>query len=68
VVTQAPDKTFIGRIDKEFDFLGYRFRENTLAVAEKTIFIAVNNIIRHAFYIKRKQKQTTPKRAVLLEN
>ena len=32
-----PDKTFIGRIEKGFDFLGYHFSPEGLSVAEKTV-------------------------------
>ena len=32
-----PGKTFIGRIEKGFDFLGYRFTPRSLTVARKTI-------------------------------
>jgi RNA-directed DNA polymerase len=32
-----PYKTFIGRIEKGFDFLGYHFSPEGLSVAEKTI-------------------------------
>jgi len=32
-----PDKTFIGKIDKGFDFLGYHFSPGGLTLAEKTI-------------------------------
>ena len=32
-----PDKTFIGRIEKGFDFLGYHFRPEALRVATATI-------------------------------
>jgi RNA-directed DNA polymerase len=35
-VRQHPDKTFIGRIDRRFDFLGYRFHPDRLTIAEKT--------------------------------
>ncbi len=31
-----PEKTFIGRIEKGFDFLGYHFRPGQLSVAQKT--------------------------------
>lgn len=31
-----PDKTFVGRAEKGFDFLGYRFTPGTLTVAVKT--------------------------------
>ncbi len=36
-VVQHPDKTFIGRIGRGFDFLGYWFDANGLGVAAKTI-------------------------------
>ena len=36
-VEQHPDKTFIGRIDKGFDFLGYHFSRQTLTMAAITI-------------------------------
>jgi hypothetical protein len=62
-LAQAPDKTFIGRIEKGFDFLGYRFGSPHLAVAEKTISNAVNNVIQ--LY---EQKQTAPERAVALDD
>ena len=32
-----PDKTFIGRIAKGFDFLGYRFSTGALKLAEATV-------------------------------
>ena len=32
-----PQKTFIGRIERGFDFLGYHFRPDRLSVAAKTI-------------------------------
>jgi hypothetical protein len=32
-----PDKTFIGRIEKGFDFLGYRLWPDRIAVAEATV-------------------------------
>ena len=32
-----PDKTFIGRIERGFDFLGYHFSPEGLSVAKKTI-------------------------------
>ena len=32
-----PDKTFIGRIERGFDFLGYHFSRAGLTVAAKTI-------------------------------
>jgi hypothetical protein len=36
-IEQAPDKTFIGKISKGFDFLGYHFDGKQLAVAAKTV-------------------------------
>jgi len=36
-VQKHPGKTFVGRINKGFDFLGYRFGEGPLGLAEKTI-------------------------------
>jgi RNA-directed DNA polymerase len=62
-VEQAPDKTFIGRIDKGFDFLGYRFGLPELGLAEKTISNAVNKV--RQLY---EQKQTAPKRAAMLDD
>lgn len=32
-----PDKTYIGKIDKGFDFLGYHFSPDGLSIAEKTL-------------------------------
>ncbi len=34
---QHPDKTFIGKAVRGFDFLGYSFRPGHLGVAEKTV-------------------------------
>ena len=62
-VAQAPDKTFIGRIEKGFDFLGYRFGLPDLTLAEKTITNAVNKV--RQLY---EQKQTAPKRAAMLDD
>jgi RNA-directed DNA polymerase len=41
-LSKHPDKTFIGRIEKGFDFLGYRFSRAGLSVAPATVdrFIA----------------------------
>ncbi|NEZ55233.1 hypothetical protein DXZ20_05985 [Leptolyngbyaceae cyanobacterium CCMR0081] len=36
-VEKHPDKTFIGRIDKGFDFLGYWFSPGRVGVAKKTV-------------------------------
>jgi RNA-directed DNA polymerase len=34
---KQPEKTFIGRIEKGFDFLGYHLRPGRLAMAQKTV-------------------------------
>jgi hypothetical protein len=34
---QHPDKTFIGKIEKGFDFLGYHFSRDALLIATKTV-------------------------------
>ena len=36
-VEKYPDKTFIGRIAKGFDFLGYSFEPKGLSIAPKTL-------------------------------
>jgi hypothetical protein len=36
-VEQAPDKTFIGKISRGWDFLGYHFDGKQLTVAAKTL-------------------------------
>ncbi len=41
-----PDKTFIGRIERGFDFLGYHFRPDRLSLAAKTIENFVARAIR----------------------
>ena len=41
-----PDKTFIGRIERGFDFLGYHFRPGRLSVTEKSIENFVARAIR----------------------
>lgn len=64
----GPDKTFIGRFESTFNFLGYRFGLPSLALAEKTITNAVNRVNYPVFCIKGKQKQTAPMRAVVLNN
>ncbi len=41
-----PDKTFIGRIERGFDFLGYHFSPDGLLVAKKTVENFVARAIR----------------------
>jgi RNA-directed DNA polymerase len=60
---QHPDKTFIGRIDKGFDFLGYHFGRTGLQLAAKTIANAVEKM--HRLY---EQKQTAPEGAAALDD
>ena len=36
-VEKDPDKTFIDRITKGFDFLGYSFQPKRLSIAPKTL-------------------------------
>ena len=36
-VEKYPDKTFIGRIAKDLDFLGYSFEPKWLSIAPKTL-------------------------------
>lgn len=37
MLKKHPDKTFIGRIEKAFDFLGYHFGPEGLTVAKATL-------------------------------
>ena len=41
-----PDKTLIGRTERGFDFLGYHFGPEGLAIAEKTLYNFVERAIR----------------------
>lgn len=43
-VVQHPDKTFIGRVAKGFDFLGYQFGDGGLGVARKTVARSLEKI------------------------
>lgn len=45
-LTKHPDKTFIGRIEKGFDFLGYRFSRAGLTVASATVDRFIERIAR----------------------
>ena len=58
-----PDKTFIGRIETGFDFLGYHFSRSGLQLAAKTIANAVEKV--HRLY---EQKATAPERAAALDD
>lgn len=54
-LAQAPDKTYIGYIEKGFDFLGYRFSRRRLSLAVKTIENALDRL--HRLY---EQQKTAP--------
>lgn len=45
-VIKHPDKTFIGRVAKGFDFLGYWFTPVGLGIARKTVERMVENMRR----------------------
>jgi hypothetical protein len=45
-VEQHPDKTFIGRIERGFDFLGYSFSPQGLGVAPQTVHRFLQRVIR----------------------
>jgi hypothetical protein len=61
-----PDKTFIGKIDKGFDFLGYHFSRAPLTVAEKTREKHVLHCVR-LYEQLRRQKATANVVAATLE-
>jgi RNA-directed DNA polymerase len=62
-MAQAPDKTFIGRIEKEFDFLGYRFGEEKLTITKQTL----KNHIRRLTQLY-EQKKHQPNWKMLLDD
>ena len=62
-VEQAPDKTFIGRIQKGFDFLGYQFGEEKLTVSKRTL----DNHIRRLTQLY-EQKKSHPNWMALLDD
>lgn len=55
---QHPDKTFIGRIAKGFDFLGYRFGPGPLQLATQTVRKHVERLLR--LYEQQAKKKATP--------
>jgi RNA-directed DNA polymerase len=59
-VEQAPDKTFIGKISKGWDFLGYHFDGKQLTVAAKT----VEN---HVLHYRQLYEQLRMKKAISIE-
>ena len=56
-----PDKTFIGRIERGFDFLGYRFSRGPLRLAAQTVRHFGERLLR--LY---EQQRTAPEGAVRL--
>jgi hypothetical protein len=64
-VEQAPDKTFIGKISKGFDFLGYHFDGKRLTVAAKTVVKHVLHY-RQLYEQLRKKKATSDEMAIAL--
>jgi hypothetical protein len=59
-VEQAPDKTFIGKISKGFDFLGYHFDGKQLSVAAKTVE-------KHVVHYRQLYEQLSMKKATSVE-
>ena len=58
---QHPDKTFIGRIKKGFDFLGYHFSRQAITLANQTI----QHFMAHLHWLY-EQQQTASIKTVLL--
>jgi hypothetical protein len=63
-LVQAPDKTFIGRIARGFDFLGYQFSTEGLRLAAKTLERHATRW--HRLYEQQKRK-TAPEGAAVLD-
>jgi RNA-directed DNA polymerase len=61
-VSQHPDKTFIGRIERGFDFLGYYFCRGPLRLAQRTLQNHATRL--HRLY---EQQKTAPAGAVRLD-
>jgi RNA-directed DNA polymerase len=59
---QHPDKTFIGRIEKGFDFLGYQFGEGKLTVSART---HQNHIRRYTRLYEQKLRQCSSREDIL---
>ena len=55
-ISKHPDKTFIGKIEKGFDFLGYHFSLEPLQLAHQTVR-------RHVEHINRLYEQQVNKKA-----
>jgi hypothetical protein len=61
-LSQHPDKTFIGRIEGGFDFLGYYYSRGPLRLAHRTLQKHVTRF--HRLY---EQQKTAPAGAVRLD-
>ena len=61
-VSQHPDKTFIGRIERGFDFLGYYFCRGPLRLAQRTLQNHATRL--HRLY---EQQKTAPEGATRLD-
>jgi RNA-directed DNA polymerase len=59
-VEQAPDKTFIGKISRGWDFLGYHFDGTQLTVAAKTVE-------KHVLHYRQLYEQLRKKKATSIE-
>jgi RNA-directed DNA polymerase len=66
-VKQHPDKTFIGKIEKGFDFLGYHFSREPLQVAHITVKKHVERLYR-LYEQQKKKKATSVEMAFVLGN
>jgi RNA-directed DNA polymerase len=60
---QHPDKTFVGKVKKGFDFLGYQFGSKTLSVAKRTLLNHLRRLSR--IY---EQKKGHPQWTALLDD
>lgn len=63
-LAQAPDKTFIGRIARGFDFLGYQFSRAPLRLAAKTL---TKHAARWHRLYEQQKRNTAPEGAAVLE-
>jgi len=63
-VKQHPDKTFIGRVEKGFNFLGYHFSREALQLANITVRRHVDRM--NQLYEQQKVKQVTSHEMTLI--
>ncbi|PKG99514.1 hypothetical protein CXF95_09815 [Paraglaciecola sp. MB-3u-78] len=62
-VEQAPDETFIEKMSRSFDFLGYQFGKNKLTVSKRTVH---NHL--HRLTQLYEQKKHLPNWQILFDN